>query len=144
MAGAVERGTVKINFAVNYASTIPAYRIVKNASTANVPGAVGLWDTSTARMIGLSCDNSGGATGTAIQVAILGSAYGDAGASVSAGSLLTGLTATGQVVEVGAALMDVVTAGSSIAFIGQAMGTADTNSSVEVYLNIGNLQLSIV
>jgi hypothetical protein len=145
MAGAVERGKIAVNFVVNSAATIPAYYLVKNASSVAVPGAVALWDTSAARMIGLSCENSSGATGTSIQVAIAGTAYGSAGGSISAGCLLTGLTATGQVIEAGAATNDIVTAGSSICYIGQAMGTiANTGASVEVYINIHNLQLSIV
>lgn len=128
-----------LNFTVNGA-TIPAYRIVKNAATAAVPRGVALWDTATAFIMGLSQEISSDATGGAAFVAVGGTAKANCGASVSAGALLTGLTATGEVVEVTAHVLNTTTTVVPRT-VGQAMRSGSTAAAIEVYVSPNNLRV---
>ena len=127
-----------VNFNVNGA-TIPAYRIAKQASTSTVVRAVALWDTATAFIIGLTTEQSG-ATNTAVQVAVGGTAKGQCGASVSAGSLLTGFTTTGEVVEAAANVLNTTTTVIPRT-VGQAMQVGNSGSAIEVYVNPNNIRI---
>lgn len=117
------RGMVGVNFR-NSGATIPAYRIV------GVSGddTVSLWATATTQMVGIAQEQADSLA--SVFVAIYGSAKGEAGASVSAGSVLSGLTATGQVIA-STALQDTVT--TDIPFmIGLALQSGSTNAAIEV------------
>lgn len=130
-----KRGTNEVNFR-NSGATIPAYRVIKPSGN----NTVALWDTATAIMIGLSqeqCDSLG-----AIQVAIGGTAKGQAGASVSAGALLTGLTATGEVIECLAGSLLATTTTAIPRTIGVALQTGDTGAAIEVLIMPGPLRIA--
>jgi hypothetical protein len=121
---------VQVTFKVND-STIPAYRIIAPAVGNN---SVALWKTSTSLMFGVSQAESSGATGTTVLVAIAGCAKLTAGASVSAGSVITGQTATGMGIERTTNVMASLTSAAFPFAIGLALDAADTNSTFEVLI----------
>ena len=130
-----------VSFKVNQATTLSAYRIVKPAAGNN---SVALWDTATAHILGVTLEDSKGATGTSVLVAIYGTARLGAGASVSAGALVTGQTATGLGIEdASRGYMDTATA--IVAYtLGIALDAADTNSVFEVLIRPSNLRFDFV
>jgi hypothetical protein len=121
-----------VTFKVND-STIAAYRLLAPAAGNN---SVALWKTATSIMFAVSQAESKGATGTSVLAAIAGCALLTAGASVSAGAVITGQTATGLGIE--SALNTVagasLTAGSVPFAIGVGLEAADTNSTFEIVI----------
>jgi len=136
----VIQGRNCINFNVNAAATIPAYRVLKLAATSGVPRGVALWDTATAAIAGISQEQSVGNTGTSIWTAISGTAKAQAGASVSASALLTALTATGEVVEATVPTFNTTT-GNLPFLIGHALESGATGAAVEILINITPMRL---
>lgn len=130
-----KRGTNEVSFR-NSGATIPAYRIV----TPSGNNTVALWNTQTAYMLGLSQEQSGD-SGTAILVAIGGTAKGQAGASVSAGALLTGLTATGEVIEAAANILNTTTTVIPRS-IGLSLQTGDSGAAIEVLVSPGHVRIA--
>lgn len=136
---AVKNSPQLISFNVDGA-TIPAYRIAKAAGGTTVARAVALWDTASAVIIGLTQEISSGATGGSVVVAIGGTAKGNCGASVSAAALLTGLTATGEVIEAGTQILNTTTT-IVPRTVGVAMQNGATGSAIEVLVNPNNIRV---
>lgn len=114
------------------ASTLPAY-VVVGVSDANT---VSLHATSTSMIFGVTTQASLDGTGTSIAVAIAGTAKVLAGASVSAGSIVTVQTATGYAVAAAA----VNTTTSAIPkILGIALNAGSTNGIIEVALQVNNI-----
>lgn len=132
-----KRASTEISFAVS--ATLAAYVLVKPTGTRN---QVGLWDTATALFAGISQEASSGGTGTAVLVAIGGSAKGQAGASVSSGALLTGQTATGYVIEASANTLNTTTTAIPRT-IGWSNHAASTNGILEVFIAINNVRIAV-
>lgn len=123
----------QVTFRVNDSATIAAFRLLTPAAGGN---SVALWATATQFMFAVSQDASGGATGTSVLAAIGGCAKLQAGASISAGSIVTGQTATGMGVASALDQLNLasLTSGSVPFAIGVAMDAADTNSVFEVLI----------
>lgn len=122
---------VQVTFKVNDSATISAYRLLAPAPGGN---SVALWKTATSAMIAISQGNSRGATGTSILAAVGGCANLVAGASVSAGAMITGQTDTGLGIEdTSLGFFTTATTASPFA-IGVALNAADTNSTFEVLI----------
>lgn len=119
-----------VTFKVND-STIPAYRLLAPAAGDN---SVALWKTATSIMFAVSQAESKGATGTSVLAAIAGCALLTAGASVSAGAVITGQTATGLGIERTTNIVGSLTAAAFPFAIGVALGAADTNSTFEIVI----------
>lgn len=120
-----------VTFRVNSAATISAYRLLAPAAGGN---SVQLWATSTSIMFAVSQDQSYGATGTSILAAIGGCAKLAAGASVSAGAIVTGQTATGLgIADTTNGVWNTTTSVVPYA-IGIALDAADTNSVFEILI----------
>lgn len=126
----IQHGTPEqVTFRVNDAATISAFRLLAPAAGGN---SVKLWVTATSIMFAVSQDQSRGATGTSILAAIGGCARLQAGASVSAGAMITGQTDTGLGIEdTSLGFFTTATTASPFA-IGVALDAADTNSVFEV------------
>lgn len=109
-------------------ASIPAYVCVSMVTT----GSVAVWDTLSSNIIGVSKDNA--STGQSIDIVIAGTAKVLCAASVSAGSIVGPATAStaGYVVE------RAVTASTTTKYLGVAYEPGDTNSVIEVLLQISN------
>lgn len=113
--------------------SVPANRIL----TLSAGQTVDIPNTTTAMIIGVSC-NDISATGQAVGVARNGTAKIQCGASVSAGALLTYQTSTGKCIEASANI-NATTTTAIEKTIGIAMEAGDTNSLIEVALDINNV-----
>jgi hypothetical protein len=131
----VKRHTVEVNYEAR--QTLSAYVVVKPATTGN---GVLLHDTATAYIKGITQDASIGGTGTAVLVAIGGTAKAQAGASVSSGSLLTVQTATGYVIEVTTSVLN-TTSTVIPRTVGLANGKGSTNALIEVDFAPSNIRV---
>jgi Uncharacterized conserved protein (DUF2190) len=100
---------------------LSAYTVVK-LSAANT---VAVYDTTTAKAIGVTQQASQGGAGSSVQVALFGCCKVTAGASVTAGDVV-------MANSTGAAITRDTT--TSIA-IGYAIDAGDTNSTIEIFLN---------
>lgn len=120
-----------VMYSFKAAATVSAYRIVKPGTAAN---QVATWDTATAVMLGISQQASVGGTGTSVLIAVYGAAKLMAGASISAGAVVTGQTATGLgIAETTNGFID--TTSATVPYnIGIALDAADTNSVFEVLM----------
>ena len=130
MAYAVSRAQTVLSFEA--AATLSAYRIVK-PTTAN---HVGLWDTSTAQIIGVTLDDSTGGSDSSVAIVIAGTAKVACGASVSTGALVCAQTATGLLIETGA--IPTTATSTFPKMLGIALQSGSTNSVIEVLLQIDN------
>lgn len=129
----IQRAPVNISFLVS--ATISAFRIVKPTGA----NRVGTWDTATAHILGVAQEDSKGGSDTSVLVCIGGTARTMAGASISAGALITAQTATGLAIEAGTGLIDTTTSAVP-KLLGLALDAADTNSVCEVLLIINNVR----
>lgn len=116
-------------------ATMSAYRIVK-LTAANT---VGLHDTSTSLIFGVTVDDSQGGTNSAVKVAIDGTAKVACAASVSVGAIVTAQTTTGLLVEASGHTFTNTTTSLIPKVLGIAMASGSTNSVIEVLLQINNI-----
>lgn len=116
-------------------ATLSAFRVVR-VTAANT---VGLYDTTTSLIYGVTGDDSQGGTGSSVKVVVSGSVKVQCAASVSAGALVTAQSATtsGLVMEVGAHINN-TTSAAVPKILGIAMEAGSTNTVIEVELRIEN------
>ena len=127
------RAVVEVSFTAG--ETLAAFRIVGPSSGTS---AVQLWDTSTALFTGVTQDSSSGGTGSSVLVAIGGACKVVCDASVSAGAILTGQTATGLAIA-GVNTSDTHTT-TLPRSIGVALQAGSTNAVIEMLIGINNIQ----
>lgn len=132
MGASVTRAQTIVSF--KSAATLPAYVVVK-PTTAN---HVGLWDTSTALIMGVTLDtsNNNGGSDSAVAIVVGGSAKVICGASVSTGALIAVQTATGYAIEAGS--LPNTTSATFPRLLGISLQAGSTNSVIEVMLQINN------
>jgi len=124
------RGQNIVSFKGN--ATMTAYVIVKPTAK----NTVGICDTSTAYIVGVTADTSY-ESGASVPVVIGGTAKVLCGASVSAGAVVMAQTTTGYAVEATAMLNN--TASSVVPkTLGIALEAGSTNSVIEVLIQINN------
>lgn len=145
-------GPGRWNKSFRVAATVSAYRVVAlDTSTSSGPRIIQI-PTETSYILGISQDyaDTTSAQFAACPVSFFGDCKAAAGASVSAGALLTFVTATAYVIEVGNANFDTgatsfATSGSKMPkLLGVALsvGTA-TDAVIEVALNISNFRIRV-
>lgn len=133
------------------AATLSAYRVV-SPDTALSDTFVRMiqYPTETSHLLGIA--QASATTDQACPVIAFGFGKAAAGASVSAGSLLTAVTGTGFVIETtalgntGALVTTTFSTAGSIRLkeVGIALQTGSlTDASIEVFVNISNLRLRI-
>lgn len=122
-------------------ASIPAFVVVTPAAT-NAAVEVALWATALANILGAS--KHAASTGGGLAIVIGGSARVLAGASISAGALLSVQTATGFAVEMTAnntGLAASLTATVIPKQLGLALSNATASGTVQVLLGINNVRL---
>lgn len=130
------------------ANTVSSYRVV-SPDTATSQGSVRVIQipTETSYILGVSQDQANG-TDAALPVAFFGYCKAAAGASVSAGALLTFATSTGYVIEQAngtIATLSANTVGVLLPkLVGVALSTgAATDAVIEIVLNVNNFRIRV-
>lgn len=145
-----QKGPGRFDKSFRVAATVSAYRVVAPDTTTSAGLRIIQIPTETSFLLGVSQDyaDTSSAQFQACPVSFFGYCKGAAGASVSAGALLTFVTTTGYVIEQANGTIASTAANTTGVLLPKTVGVAlsvgtATDAVIEICLNVNNFRIRV-